>query len=189
MAPTKIMLIRHAEKPDKDAGGQVSGVDENGAEDNAELAVSGWQRAGALARFFAPVADRPKGTIIENPNRLFAAGPNAKDPSKRAVHTLAPLSGIGGVEIVTKFGVGDEPALAAAIFEQVGVVLAAWEHKNIKHVVEALTNRAVKSPHWPGDRFDMVLVLTPSPAWSLRQVPQLLLPGDRSDPMPETGED
>jgi len=49
---TKLMVIRHAEKPDKQAG--ISGVTEAGMADKDELTVKGWQRAGALVRFFNP---------------------------------------------------------------------------------------------------------------------------------------
>jgi hypothetical protein len=44
MAASKIMVIRHAEKPD-DAG-TISGIDVNGNQDREELTVRGWQRAG-----------------------------------------------------------------------------------------------------------------------------------------------
>src|ERR1035438_9555441 len=52
--PTKIMIIRHAEKPPK-KGGVPLDVQENGEPGNGKsLIVSGWQRAGALNAFFAP---------------------------------------------------------------------------------------------------------------------------------------
>ncbi|MGF6303029.1 hypothetical protein OKW43_005714 [Paraburkholderia sp. WC7.3g] len=56
----KTMVIRHAEKPVK---GLAMGVDERGVGDNGHLTVRGWQRAGALARFFSPVT----GNFAEPP--------------------------------------------------------------------------------------------------------------------------
>ena len=44
---SKIMIIRHAEKPT----GQQDGVDESGTSSPHHLIVRGWQRAGALACF------------------------------------------------------------------------------------------------------------------------------------------
>ena len=55
MAARKIMVIRHAEKPD-DAG-TIFGITIEGHQDSEELSVRGWQRAGALATFFAPPDD------------------------------------------------------------------------------------------------------------------------------------
>ena len=48
----RIMVIRHAEKPDEH--GRVGGVDPAGKADEHALSPLGWQRAGALVRFFAP---------------------------------------------------------------------------------------------------------------------------------------
>jgi len=45
------MVIRHAEKPE----GSIQGVDIDGNDGPENLVVQGWQRAGALARFFAPL--------------------------------------------------------------------------------------------------------------------------------------
>jgi len=51
MPAQKIMIIRHAEKPEHHG---PRGVDENGNEDKESLTVRGWQRAGALVQFFGP---------------------------------------------------------------------------------------------------------------------------------------
>jgi hypothetical protein len=47
------MIVRHAEKPSAD--GSISGVSRAGAQDPDELVVRGWQRSGALARYFEPL--------------------------------------------------------------------------------------------------------------------------------------
>jgi len=49
---TKIMLIRHAEKPPNNP--PPHGVDAKGDHDSESLIVQGWQRAGALTVYFAP---------------------------------------------------------------------------------------------------------------------------------------
>ena len=47
---TKIMVIRHAEKPD----GEHEGVTSHGETDKRSLIVRGWQRAGGLAALVDP---------------------------------------------------------------------------------------------------------------------------------------
>ena len=54
MSTSKIMIIRHAEKP-PDSGGPF-GVTAGGEKDAESLIIQGWQRAGALACLFAPRA-------------------------------------------------------------------------------------------------------------------------------------
>jgi hypothetical protein len=179
MPPTKIMIIRHGEKPE-DGPPKMMGVNQFGVEDKHELIVQGWERAGALGRLFRPVSgQQPSGSKLAVPTALFAAGPNDTDKSVRAWHVLLPVSQLPNpIMIETRYGVGDEQKLADEIKQKPGVVLVAWEHKHIKDIVDALTDGKVKSPHWPGDRFDMVFVLTPGTSWQFEQVPQMVLPGD-----------
>jgi len=66
MAATKIMIIRHAEKPSED--GLTNGVNMSGTKDPEDLIVRGWQRAGALLtpayhsdRFACRQKDRTRG--------------------------------------------------------------------------------------------------------------------------------
>jgi hypothetical protein len=181
MAPSKIMLIRHGEKPDIDKGGDHHGVNENGQIDESDLAVVGWRRAGALCRLFAPVGGRFADPRLETPTQLFAPLPNATDASQRAAHVISPLAALLGLAINQPVGVDGEQELADNVMRVAGVVLIAWEHKRIKDIVHALSNGAIASPHWRGSRFDMILVLTAAPTWKLAQVPQLLLPGDSAD--------
>ena len=184
MAPTKIMLIRHAEKPHASHAG--AGVGEHGGADDRDLAVRGWQRAGALARFFAPRDGRTAIQGIARPDSIFAAGVGSGSRSKRARQTVEPLAELIGVEVTDAFLKGQEPDLSAAILGRDGVVLAAWEHKAIAAIVDLVTEGSVAVPPWPDDRFDVVLVLDRSAnGWTLTQVPQLLLAGDRGDPLAE----
>jgi hypothetical protein len=187
MSLSKVMIIRHGEKPEP--GAPELGVDENGNADKNELIVRGWQRAGSLARFFLPKDGELTDSGLAKPTCLFAAAPNAAEPSKRSLHTLGPLAALGPLVIDTSCGVGEEPKLADQIRRQSGVVLVAWEHKHIKDIVGALTGGAIKSPHWPHDRFDMVFVMTPPFTSNVVQVPQMLLAGDREDPFPDKGDD
>ena len=182
--PTRIMVIRHAEKP-KRGGEPPFGLGPDGRHDEHALLVRGWQRAGALARFFAPHAGSVPPAGIARPTFLAAAAPTADHPSRRSVLTLGPLAELTGLAPDTSFGPDDVEAAAAALLRQGGIGLVAWEHKRIADLVTALTRGSVAPPHWSGDRFDMVLVLDrDGPHWRLAQVPQLLLAGDSAEPLP-----
>jgi broad specificity phosphatase PhoE len=178
MPPSNIMLIRHAEKPEKD----VEGVGSQGHHNGRDLVVRGWQRAGALARFFSPIDRACAREAIEPPRRIFAAS-GAKGRSKRSHETATPLADLLGIEIDDGYTTGDEALLAEAIDSGESAVLVVWEHKAIATIIEHLTRGTVTAPEWPDDRFDMVLVLERTGGdWRLTQVPQLLLAGDSATP-------
>ena len=69
MMCNKIMLIRHAERPSADKS--VRGVTQEGVKNKEELTVRGWQRAGALVRFFAPVDNRFVHSALARPDILY----------------------------------------------------------------------------------------------------------------------
>ncbi|MFI5200725.1 MAG: histidine phosphatase family protein, partial [Candidatus Limnocylindrales bacterium] len=77
--------------------------------------------------------------------------------------------------------------LVGALRASSGNVLVAWEHKRIPLIANQLVGSSVGVPQvWPDDRFDLVWVFEPvlgRPTFSLRQVPQLLLAGDRAEPI------
>jgi broad specificity phosphatase PhoE len=181
MGPDGVIVIRHGEKPTPD--GSIQGVDRFGAQNEHELSVRGWQRAGALGRFFRPVIGDPQAPLAV-PTALYAPHPSEAEPSKRAKHTLRPLSELLGIKVDTSFEVGEEEKLARAMRRASGTLLVAWEHRRIADIVSYLTDGQVTSPHWPKDRFDMTLVIEAGQSWRLTQVPQLLLAGDRKDPLP-----
>ena len=177
--PATIYLIRHGEKPP--LTGPPAGIDENGVPHEHSLIVRGWQRAGALAPYFAA------GTVGPVPTHLFAP-PRHGDAGDhgRPFETLMPLAAKLGVTIVTTFTLDRERELAAAIEAVDGIVLVAWEHKRIPRIATALLGGAAV-PDWPDDRFDMTWVLardTTANARTFRQVPQGVLAGDRADVFP-----
>jgi hypothetical protein len=68
-----------------------------------------------------------------------------------------------------------------------GDVLVAWEHERLPLIANRLVGDQSSVPQlWPDDRFDLVWVFEPGPTGGgrrLRQVPQLLLAGDRAEPI------
>ena len=183
MPAQKLMFIRHAEKPSTG----VAGVTLQGAANAEELIVQGWQRAGALARFFAPLKGSPAPGLL-TPQALFASQIAHHSESLRPQHTILPLSQPIGVTIQTPEPKGKEKDLAKILEKQTVPTLIAWEHQDIPTIINHLAKNKTLCPQtWTGTRFDMVWVLDRSDAtspWSFSQVPQMLLAGDSPDPIP-----
>ena len=180
MSPSKIMIIRHAEKPSQD--GTIGGVDESGVSDRESLSVRGWQRAGALVRYFSSNGSGTMDQRLAEPQHLFASkiDPAANSTSRRSLQTLTPIAQTLGVSINASFDKGDEPAMAREILTKTGVVLIAWEHGRILDIASTIvTDQTILPASWPDDRFDVVWVLdSHSTGWKFDQVPQHLLAGD-----------
>ena len=177
------MIIRHGEKPNLD--GAVLAVNEFGTADPNELSVRGWQRAGALVRFFAPIDTTVSTQGIGRPEVLFAQGLGQHVTSVRAQHTLKPLAQLLGLPILTQFQKGEEEALATAATSSSGTILIAWEHKAICQFANFLMGIADSTPQaWPDDRFDIVWVFdADGSGWRFHQVPEMVLPGDVATPI------
>ncbi len=172
MSPSKILLIRHAEKANAD--GSVQGVGPEGADDPHSLTVRGWQRAGALVHFLL------NSTSSMGTPSLFGASPRSFEPSKRAIQTLSPLADVLGVTIHQDFAVGEELQLAAEILQTDGLVICAWEHNTIHLIGNAIVGNDRDVPQsWPGERFDIVWEFSlTGGAWSFTAAGQHLLAGD-----------
>jgi broad specificity phosphatase PhoE len=178
----KVMIIRHAEKPSKD--GLVHGVTHIGEHDRHALSVRGWQRAGALVRFFAPLNPRPADSLIATPRSIFASAATAQSPSLRALHTVEPLAAALGLPVRAPFPEGGEKALAATVRASEGPALIAWHHKTMPTLARAIAGQGIDCPDlWPDDRFDVVWILDDigHGAWRFAQVAQRLLPHDSAD--------
>ena len=177
MAPQRVMLIRHGEKP----GGAWPGpgLTEEGVADKESLVIRGWQRAGALALFFrAPPAP------LARPQRIYASHRDKTDGSKsrRPVQTVTALSQILQLDLVTNLTKGQEAALAEVLAPLPGDTLVCWQHESIAAIVAAIAGENVGAPSsWAPERFDLVWTLTrngPGEAWKFQQSLQSLLPGD-----------
>ena len=149
MAATKIMIIRHAEKPDDPAG--IGGVAPNGAADAEELTVRGWQRAGALIGLFAPPSARFADPHLALPCVIFASGTGHHSKSLRPQHTVTPLAEKIGSKVNVTHLKGDEKALVTDAIATNGVVLIAWEHEAIPTIANLIIGNQTTCPQsWPG---------------------------------------
>src|SRR5215211_6707860 len=97
---TKIMLIRHAEKPLSDP--PPYGVTSDGEREKESLTIRGWQRAGALTTLFAP-ANTFQDPSLARPQFLYASKFIKRNGSRRAVETLTPLAEKLAIRINSNF--------------------------------------------------------------------------------------
>jgi hypothetical protein len=183
MPANKIMVIRHAEKPD----GKQTGVDPDGKEDAEELVVRGWQRSGALVRLFAPQGGKFTDPHLAQPNTIFASCTGKHSNSLRPQHTVLELANALNLKLDLRFPKGAEQDLAKAALAAAGPVLIAWEHEDIPDIANGIVGSGTTCPQkWPGSRFDLVWVFdrqNPANGWTFTQVPQLLLSGDSDAPV------
>lgn len=176
MPMTKIMLIRHAEKPNGEAG-----IMPDGKQNPEALTQTGWKRANALVGLFAPANEAAPRTPLAKPASLFASGSESLRPKQ----TITPLATALSLPITT-FVKGQEAELVAAVKGAKGPALISWQHEAIPEIATLIRGRADGIPPvWPGHRFDLVWVfdLNSDGTWSFVQTPQLLLPGDSAKPM------
>jgi len=187
-----IMIIRHAEKPT----GAIQGVTATGTgsdkENKDSLIVQGWQRAGGLASLFD--AKGPLAQItLPRPKVIYASDPEKSTDgsgshSQRPLQTVTPAAAKLGLTVNLSFAKGQESALAAALAQQTGPVLVAWQHESILDIAVPLMGGSSKGlpKQWPGDRFDVVWVFerkNPGDPFVFSQVCQNLLAGDSDQPI------
>ena len=179
-AATRIMVIRHAEKP-ADTGAPF-GVNADGNQDPESLIVQGWQRAGAVASLFAPSRGPLQSPDLSTPQFLYASGTAKHSSSERPQETITPLASKLSLSLNTNFLKGDEANMVKDAISQNGVVLICWEHQAIPDIANNILGNTTTVPQkWPGDRFDLVWVFdldASTGGYNFTQVPQLLLAGD-----------
>ncbi len=183
--PSKIMVIRHAEKPVPD---RTEGVRWRGEPSPESLTPLGWQRAGALVHFF----EHPYLPHIARPDHLFAVSFDRAlvDSSRRSRQTLRPLSKRLGLTVQDRLGKEQEDRLVQSFAMLSGTVLIAWSHENIVKIARALGAAALVPSDWPDERFDVVWVFDRRAGqMTFTQVPQCLMAGDSTSPIAMNGED
>jgi hypothetical protein len=180
------MIIRHAEKPE--SNGKAVGVSASGGADPEELIVRGWQRSGALVRFFFPPNNVFADERLGKPSTIFASAVGKHSNSLRPQHTVLELATVLGKPLVLTHLKGDEAALVGDAIAAKGPVLIAWEHEAIPKIANLIVGDTKACPQeWPGSRYDLVWVLDrqdDSGSWSFGQVPQMLLSGDSAEIIP-----
>ena len=177
---TKILLIRHAEKPAKDSA--PYGVTQEGDRSKESLEVRGWQRAGALTSLFAPADGRFQHASLAKPQFLFASKPVKRRGSRRPVETIMPLADKLEIEINSEYRRSEFESMLDDVFECKGVVLICWQREYIPEIAShIMDNNRIIPDDWPEDRYDMVWVFDlqrPTGKYKFEQVPQRLLLGD-----------
>lgn len=138
MAPATLLLMRHAEKPDKP--------------DDPHLSQAGRERAKKLA-VYIPEA-------FGAPDYLFAAADS--DESHRPKETLEPLSEAAGLKIHDKLADKHYAKLAPRLLldERYDgcLLVVCWHHGRIPDFAEALGAPEGSCPNpWPSDVFNLIL--------------------------------
>ena len=188
--PAAIYIIRHGEKP-PEPDRPPHGVDVHGQQHDDSLVPQGWQRAGGLAGLFDPADGVFQNSLLATPTII--AVPDYGHPSKhRTYQTVLPLCLKLSKQPTITVDVGKELRLATWLLKQVDqTILVCWEHDHIADITTALapfiSGGVVPGP-WPSSRFDVVVALTTDAShpgsFLCAQVPQLLLAGDSTEPIP-----
>ena len=179
------MVIRHAEKPLSFPPSY--GVTLEGEREKESLSVRGWQRAGALASFFAPPDRSFHDPSLAAPQFLYASKPTRRNGSRRPLETITPLAEKLAIRINSNFPKPEAEEMLEEVFLCAGVVLVCWQQEYISKIANYILGNNTTAPQdWPEDRFDMVWVFDRNPAttrYSFQQVPQRLLMGDWATPI------
>ena len=136
--PLKIIILRHAEKPD------------NG--DN--LSCQGLNRALALPDVLYSKFKLPDYIFVPSINTGKTTG------TARMYQTIVPFAVKYNLNIDTKFDVGKEKALCQSISKRSGTVMVVWEHNNIPAIAQELGVTAEKKLKWKGSDFDTIWIIT-----------------------------
>lgn len=137
-----ILLIRHAEKPDKGPG----------------LSQAGIERAKDYVEYFAHYAADPSITI----DSLYAA--KDSEASMRPRLTLTPLSQALGLPINTSYTNKEFKELADHLKRNAEgkTVLICWHHGEMPNLLKALgadPDALLPNGKWPSDQFGWVIQL------------------------------
>src|ERR1700722_16654904 len=116
---TKVMIIRHGEKPTI-KNQPPFGVTQDGEQDWESLTVRGWLRAAGLGRMFNPAVNQFPNDALDLPASSYPSAPrhpgvaleqDEGSKSKRPLQTITPLAQELNVAPVLDFGKGQEADL------------------------------------------------------------------------------
>lgn len=126
---TKIMVIRHAEKPPSHP--PPYGITIEGAREKESLTARGWQRAGALAGFFAPTNGAFQDPSLAGPQFLHASKTVKRKGSRRPIETIMPLAEKLAIRVNSNIPKFEAESMLEEAFLCNGVVLICWQREYI----------------------------------------------------------
>ncbi|MBB2202959.1 histidine phosphatase family protein [Gluconacetobacter tumulisoli] len=188
MAVSEILILRHAEKPDKER--QETGLSPEGLTDDRALNARGWQRAGALALLLG--RDGRVRPDLPNPEKIYASAlREGGGHSHRPQQTVGPLAARLSLEVKLDWSLNMEAPFAEELRRHAGTQLVCWQHEGIAALARAIVAPQVLSEipagwTWPKARFDVIWCLRRQAAtgpWQFAQYCQRLLPGDPETPL------
>jgi hypothetical protein len=178
---TKIMIVRHAEKPATDF--TPYGLTINGKRSKESLTARGWQRAGALANLLAPTNGHFQHPLLAQPQSIYTSKFIKRRGSRRPIETITPLAEKLAIKINADFPRFAVDKLVEDLFRCKGVVLICWQREYIPKIAAAIMGSEGSVPAaWPEARFDLVWIFDrsrTSARYRFHQVPQSLLMGDQ----------
>jgi len=133
----RIVLIRHAEKPD----------------DGDNLSCKGLNRSLALPGVLYPRFGRPDYTYVSKVSAGSSAG------HVRMLETIVPFAVKYDLSISDRFDENDVAGLAKEILKKEGTVLVVWDHSLLESVARAL-GVVDNTLTWSPDDFDGIWVIT-----------------------------
>ncbi|NHO33935.1 hypothetical protein [Acetobacter fallax] len=152
MTKSNILLIRHAEKPDKCL--HETGIDNHGRDDPYSLSKKGWQRAKGLVGLFTDEEDR-----LPVPDRIFASAfrPDGGH-SRRPEQTALPLSETLHCPIDLTWALHQEKELSVVLSGLKGTSLVCWQHQGLADLAKAVlvTQWFSALQEWPPNCYDMI---------------------------------
>ena len=144
--PARVILIRHAEKPD-DAK-------------NQHLSDEGRDRAQRVVKWLS------EGKVLDTngaPAALYAAAPTARGRSVRCVETLEPTALNLGLTIRTPYQADDYARLAHDLLHDETLrgknVVVCWVHDYLPQFASSLGVKPAP-PKWKGEDFESAYVVT-----------------------------
>jgi hypothetical protein len=163
--PAQVIIVRHAEEPDKG--------------DDTELSKLGHNRAKALVN---GILNHPSLSIYGNPVAIYAQAPKAEGYSIRSIQTVIPLSQWLGIPINTNFVKKDYKEMVENVMDAKTnhgkTVVISWSHEMIGEIASEM---GVKDgPVWDKKDFNRYWVIRFNPkgkVFSFDNLPQDLIQG------------